>query len=1039
MCAQMNEQVNHSWAFMPTHWIDTVPKESADEPCRVDSLDVQMHVSGLFAEVVQTIVIANPNKRDISVPLSIPMPDRATVCGYALDIDGVMVDGVIVEKERARVVFEAEQRHQADPGLVEAVKGNVYRTRVYPVLAHGSRTMRLRYVVPLLLIGGRGAALDLPMPAERLGHRAMHIEVENLDCPAPVLEGVGKALFKEVRGCWSVDVEDEDVTPEGCVRVALPELPATFALIERDKEGTVWFSASESVSQQDECAAPPITALTILWDASGSRIDADLAREVGLVRSYCESGSFETVDLVVFSNQVNEVRSFTSTDELVAHFTEVRYDGGTNFAALAEALGEMERVCRGADQGSACVLFTDGLDTVSGEPFAFPGSCDVLAIMSGVQRDAEALRQACKGRAYDIDLAPKDAESLARELGKYKLGKLLGIGSEGVADVCDVSEPDGARRAVIGKLTAEQASIVLDEDADPLVLNADAARAGDVLACAWAARLVSLLASHADDNAAELLSLGRQFGVVSPATSLLVLESLDQWLRYDIEPPETLVEMHESWVQARAGKMNLSSEEELEVEHRKHLEQAWSDVLTWWKTDFSARSATQQGGTGAGGSPEFCAQCGRRTPADARFCPYCGAQVVQVLDGAPDAAFETALPLQAQELYAPDSTGIRAQAEALRTSVFEAPLEDGVAYAASAPMADMGMAVESAIDGSHPSPGPGGPTMAVEVRPWMPDAPYLKELDKAGVEGEQAARVAYHHQRSKFRTSPSFFLDCAGWFMAHGDEEFGLRVLSNLAELRIEDPELLRVMGWRLREAGALADALAILRRVVKLRGEDSQSYRDVALVLDELARRSYGAGAEEDARAQAEEAAELYRKVALTPWMRRPMAVGLFAVEEYNVLRAWADGREWKQAPELPSLGDALEGVLACDLRITLAWDADETDVDIHVTEPNGEEAYYANRQTFAGGRVSEDITDGYGPELYEIRAAQKGVYTIRAHYFASHQQEIFGPATCTLTVYSDWGRPEQSQTITSVRLDKECEMMPIGTASYELLGQSQ
>jgi hypothetical protein len=80
--------------------------------------------------------------------------------------------------------------------------------------------------------------------------------------------------------------------------------------------------------------------------------------------------------------------------------------------------------------------------------------------------------------------------------------------------------------------------------------------------------------------------------------------------------------------------------------------------------------------------------------------------------------------------------------------------------------------------------------------------------------------------------------------------------------------------------------------------------------VLSELAREAYAAGNEAKARAWAEEAGEAYRETALTPWQRRPMAIALFAVEEYNVLRAWAEGQSWQQAPDLPSLGNDLEGV---------------------------------------------------------------------------------------------------------------------------------
>ena len=133
-----SSDVGEGW--LPVHWLDVTARESDDKPCTIRRLDLQARVTGLHAEVIQTLEIGNPNRRPISVPVSIPMPDGAIVCGYALEIDGQMIDGVVVEQEKARVAFETEQRRGADPGLVEAVRGNLYRTRVYPVPARGSRS-----------------------------------------------------------------------------------------------------------------------------------------------------------------------------------------------------------------------------------------------------------------------------------------------------------------------------------------------------------------------------------------------------------------------------------------------------------------------------------------------------------------------------------------------------------------------------------------------------------------------------------------------------------------------------------------------------------------------------------------------------------------------------------------------------------------------------------------------------------------------------------------------------------------------------------
>ena len=53
---------------------------------------------------------------DLEGELVFPLPEGTTVSGYGLDIDGVVVDGVVVTKEKARVAFEAETRRRVDPG-----------------------------------------------------------------------------------------------------------------------------------------------------------------------------------------------------------------------------------------------------------------------------------------------------------------------------------------------------------------------------------------------------------------------------------------------------------------------------------------------------------------------------------------------------------------------------------------------------------------------------------------------------------------------------------------------------------------------------------------------------------------------------------------------------------------------------------------------------------------------------------------------------------------------------------------------------------
>ena len=95
------------------------------------------------------------------------------------------------------------------------------------------------------------------------------------------------------------------------------------------------------------------------------------------------------------------------------------------------------------------------------------------------------------------------------------------------------------------------------------------------------------------------------------------------------------------------------------------------------------------------------------------------------------------------------------------------------------------------------------------ITPWDPKTPYLKAI------GDAANGYAYEEylkQREVYGTSPAFYLDCAGWFFKAKETMLAIRILSNLSEMKLEDVGLWRTMGWRLREAGAYEEAIAVFR-----------------------------------------------------------------------------------------------------------------------------------------------------------------------------------------------------------------------------------
>ena len=95
-------------------------------------------------------------------------------------------------------------------------------------------------------------------------------------------------------------------------------------------------------------------------------------------------------------------------------------------------------------------------------------------------------------------------------------------------------------------------------------------------------------------------------------------------------------------------------------------------------------------------------------------------------------------------------------------------------------------------------------------------------------------------------------------------------------------------------------------------------------------------------------------------------------------------------------------------DLRITLTWDTGATDIDLHVTGPDGETIYYSHKQ--GAGSLDTDVTTGFGPETYTQADAPSGTYRVMAHYFGAATP---APTRITVTVVQHEGTPAEVREV--------------------------
>jgi hypothetical protein len=65
------------------------------------------------------------------------------------------------------------------------------------------------------------------------------------------------------------------------------------------------------------------------------------------------------------------------------------------------------------------------------------------------------------------------------------------------------------------------------------------------------------------------------------------------------------------------------------------------------------------------------------------------------------------------------------------------------------------------------------------------------------------------------------------------------------------------------------------------------------------------------------------------------------------------------------------------------MCWDTDANDVDLHVTDPNGETCYYSHASTRSGLRLYSDQTQGLGPEVIRSARTIPGRYRVGVRYY--------------------------------------------------------
>lgn len=103
-----------------------------EKDIQMTQVDIDIKIIGSLAVTTYEIRLYNPNTMQMEGEFQFPLTEGQSISRFALDINGSMREGVVVDKTKGQEVFESIARRRVDPGLLEKTKGNNFRARVRP-------------------------------------------------------------------------------------------------------------------------------------------------------------------------------------------------------------------------------------------------------------------------------------------------------------------------------------------------------------------------------------------------------------------------------------------------------------------------------------------------------------------------------------------------------------------------------------------------------------------------------------------------------------------------------------------------------------------------------------------------------------------------------------------------------------------------------------------------------------------------------------------------------------------------------------------
>ncbi|WP_130736464.1 VIT domain-containing protein [Flavobacterium sp. J27] len=1030
----------------------------------LSQLKVNVKVVGTIAYTTTEMHFFSTSSRDMEAELLFPLPEGVSISRYAIDINGKMREAVPVNKNKGKQVFEAIEHRRVDPGLLEKVEGNNFKTRIYPILPNKERIVIIGYEQELSSYDAHHLSYQM------VSNYSKNIAVFELEVMVvganekPIVTKDGKEItIEKFNTLYQAKIQEKNYLPNDKLVVKIPITTDIPTVLAQANDNQYYFYTNLHLDTEKKAKKMP-QSIGLFWDASLSSTKRDLKKELELLDAYFKELRNVEVTLYATGFTFEKIADFTITNgnwsALRTALEQVTYDGGTRFSEIV------------FPKKDEILFFTDGLSTLS-EAVLPETKQPIYTITSSVTADYAFLNyNAMKTSGAFVNLNQLTTKAALDRL-LYKNLVFYGVKNEGtvveVFPMKGTAVTDHFSISGISLVPSNEITLLFGYDSHSIMekkiqLDVKSNAITEIsVEKLWAQKKIANLEIQYEKNAEEIETLGKKYGIITPNTSLIVLEDLNDYILYDIIPPAELRAEFD-----KIKKDQIAEREAVLKNNWNSIESYFNDLTSWWKKDIKyvkpkfekfkknkgtnatastnlqpnptgesrqisvtvndvlgplAGATVQVKNTTIGTSTNFDGNGSLSAKTgDVLVVSFVGLRVQEIRIESPS-NYSITLESNGSELeevvvaaYAVENRGNRRERRRAERTVSAPPAPEEIMVVNNnmeISENDSKSSVEQALAGqvagvaittdsiSYTNESALSNRNSVKKSSWNPDRMYLKALNKVTKEKKYAL---YLELRAVNVSNPSFYFDVATHFYETGDKANALQVLSNIAELDLENHQLYKSLLYLLREWNENKMALHVAKKIAVWRAHEPQSYRDLALTL-------------EDNHLYQEAFDTLLTALETNYYGEMD---GVYEGIEDIILMDINRMISQHKAIKTEKLDKKYSKSMPVAVRVILNWNQMDTDIDLHVIEPTGEECYYSHTSTDIGAKFSKDFTQGYGPEQYLLRNAVKGKYRIKTNYYGETKLTQNGPATVLVEIYIQGKNGKIERSLKTIQLGK-------------------